>query len=49
MRGFLLWERPCVAKGLQSSPSNISAMAKIPGLLRSPSRHKAAPTLTAST
>ena len=30
-----LWERPCVAKGLRSSP-RVSAVLHKPGLLRSP-------------
>jgi hypothetical protein len=30
-----LWERPCVAKGLQSSPGNLY-ITEILGLLRSP-------------
>ena len=34
--GSGLWERPCVAKGPQSGPSNVSGKAAIVGALRTP-------------
>ncbi|SPO55519.1 protein of unknown function [Pseudomonas sp. JV551A1] len=41
-----MWERPCVAKGLQSSPSNYCSVADYWGCYAALSRHKAAPTAT---